>query len=58
MLPFWKRQHEAQGKYTTTGKGTKGVRILSGRVVSTFGAAVGYRMATGVWTCRIGSVTT
>ena len=45
-----------RGKYTTTGSRTKGVGILSGRVVSTFGAAVGYRTAAGVWTCGIGSV--
>ena len=40
------------------GSRTKGVRILPGRVVSTFRAAVVYRMAAGVWTCRIGLVIT
>ena len=54
VLPLWKRQHEAQGKYTTMGKGTKGVSTLSGRVVSAFGVAIGYRTAVGVWTCGIG----
>ena len=47
-----------QGKYTTTGSRTKGVGILLGRVVSTFGAAIGYGMAAGVQMCGVGLVIT